>query len=181
MKDYTLENFQILYNEDSCQLLTFNENEYNICADFWDGVLLKGIEQAIIHVDVVISSSIDEIQYLNDIRNDKTFYSLIGDSSFIYYEQFMEYYLLRAFNQTNSIISEMRTQKFNGMMKKVKLFLLIYIFVSIVLFFLSIYNTFANKNLFNSFLNFICIFPSKFISEDEDFYEEIIKFGDKYF
>ena len=181
LKHSTLEKFQLLYNEDSCKLITFNEKEYDICVNFWAGVLLKGIEQSIIHMGVVISSSIDEIQYLNDIRNNKTLYNLIGDSSFIYYEQFMEYYLLRAFNQTNYIIREMREQKLDGIINKVELFLFIYIIISIVLFILSVYNTFVNKNLFNSFLNFICILPSKFIAEDENFYEEIIKFGEKYF
>ena len=44
-----------------------------------------------------------------------------------------------------------------------------------------IYFVYNFNALFNSFLNFIGIFPPKYLYEDENFYKEIVKFGEKYF
>lgn len=180
-KDSTLEKFQTLFNKNSCKILSYEPNEYEICENFWSGVLLRGMEQAIIHMGVIIVNILDEINNLNDIKNNKTLNDLTTDSSFIEYEQFLEFFLLRAYNETTLILSDLRKQKINSIVNRMKILLIIYIVISFGLFCLFLYNIFATKNLFNSFLNFICILPPKYISEDENFYEEIINFGKKYF
>ena len=180
-KDSTIEKFQTLFNKNSCKIISFDPFEYNICENFWSGVLLRGMEQAIIHMGVIIGNILDEVENLNDIKNNKNLLFLMTVSSYIEYEQFLEYFLLIAYNETILILNDLREQKINAIIKKMKSLLIIYIIISFVLFGLFLYNIIVSKNLFNSFLNFICILPIKYISEDESFYEEIIKFGKKYF
>ena len=180
-KGSTLEKFQTLFNKDSCTIISYEPLEYRICENFWSGVLLRGMEQAIIHMGVIIGNILDEVENLNDIKNNKSLYDLMAGSSFIEYEQFLEYFLLRAYNETSLILNDLREQKINAIISKMKILLIIYIIISFVLFGLFLYNIFVSKHLFNSFLNFICILPVKYIAEDESFYEEIIKFGKKYF
>ena len=145
------------------------------------GILLRGLEQTIAQMGVLIGSVLDELEALNDANNTKTLMDLTNQSSFIIYEQFNEFYLIRAYNKTTYIFNKLREQKINHIIKTLKLILIIYILFSIVLFGLFIYFVFASKNLFNSFLYFIGILPSKYLSEDDNFYQEIINFGNNYF
>ena len=110
-----------------------------------------------------------------------TLIGLMSDSSFIEYSQFNEYYLMRAFNMTYQIFLNLRQQKLNSINKHMRLILVIYLLISLFLFSLMIYFVYNFNALFNSFLNFIGIFPPKYLYEDENLYKEIIKFGEKYF
>ena len=138
----------------------------------------KGLEQGLIQMNVIISSVIDELQSLNDDKN-KTLLELIKDSSFIEYTQFNEFYLYKIFS--NFVMSDFRVQKLNSIINLMKLVTIIYILISVFLFILLIYFVYSFNSLFNSFLNFIGIFPPKYLYEEEYFYKEIIDFGEKYF
>ena len=179
--DKTRESFDSLFNENACLSLTNNDEEQKICEQFWSGILVRGLEQAIIQMGGIISSVLDELDSLNDITNQKTLITLNKESSFIIYEQFMEYYLLKAYKITISIFSDLRRQTIEASLSKLTLFLIIFIVVLVILCLLFLYFIYDSKNLFNSFLNFICILPSKYISEDKNFYKEIIQFGNKYY
>jgi hypothetical protein len=179
--DKTRESFDLLFNENACMSLTNNDEERRICENFWSGILIRGLEQAIIQMGGIISSVLDELDSLNDITNQKTLITLNKESSFIIYEQFMEFYLLKAYKITISIFSDLRRQKIKASLSKLTLFLIIFIVVLVILCLLFLYFIYDSRNLFNSFLNFICILPSKYISEDKNFYKEIIQFGNKYY
>ena len=131
-------------------------------------------------MNVIISSVIDELQSLNNDKN-KTLLDLIKDSSFIEYTQFIEFYLYKIFSQYYFVMSDFRVQKLNSIINLMKLVTIIYILISVFLFILLIYFVYSFNSLFNSFLNFIGIFPPKYICEEEYFYKEIIDFGEKYF
>ena len=177
----TMESFELLFNDNTCKLLSDNDEENLICEKFWSGILLRGLEQAIIQMGGIISSVLDELDSLNDVTNQKTLLGLMNESSFIIYEQFMEFYLLKAYRITIYLFTDLRQQKINASIKKLTMFLIIFIIIIAVLFTLFLFFIYDSKNLFNSFLNFICILPSKYISEDDNFYKEIINFGNKYF
>jgi hypothetical protein len=174
------EQFSLLFENNVCKALLDNSSEMKYCENFWFGVLLKGLEQAIIQRDVILSSVLDELKSLND-ANNRTLIGLMSDSSFIEYSQFNEYYLMRAFNMTFQIFLNLRQQKLNSINKHMRLILVIYLLISLFLFSLMIYFVYNFNALFNSFLNFIGIFPPKYLYEDENLYKEIIKFGEKYF
>ena len=180
LEENTKEQFSLLFEHNACKALLDNSPEMKYCENFWFGVLLKGLEQAIIQMDVILSSVLDELKSLND-ANNKSLIGLMSDSSFIEYSQFNEYYLVKAYDFIYDIIVELRKQKLDSIIKSMRLILVIYLLISLFLF--SLLMLFVNNfnALFSSFLNFIGIFPPKFLYEDESFYKEIIKFGEKYF
>ena len=171
--------FNEIFSNNVCTLI-MDPSRLNYCEEFWSGVLVKGLEQGLMQMNVIISSVIDELKSLNDDKN-KTLLSLIQDSSFIEYTHFSEFYLYKIFSQYNFVIYDFRQQKLNSIIKLIKLVTIIYIIISLFLFILLIYFVYSFNSLFNSFLNFIGIFPPKYICEEEYFYKEIIDFGEKYF
>ena len=180
-KQETLDKFNSLYSDNLCNELTESDDEKNKCEIFWSGVLSKGLEQSIAQMGVIIGTVLDELSSLNDIKNNRTLLTLLEQSSFIEYMQFCEYYLFKAYNETSNIFTDFRSEKLWGIKKLINLIFLVYIIVTICLFSLLIYFVYSFNYLFSSFVNFIGILPSKYLSEDENFYNEIVKFGDKYF
>ena len=177
----TMDAFTLLYSKDACEALIISDSEMDNCKKFWSGVLLKGMEQAITQMGVVIGTVLDELSSLNDLNNTKMLYNLLEQSSFIIYEQFIEYYLLKSYNQTTYIFRDLRIQTINSIIRVMRYILWIYSFISICLFVLLTIFIYNSKQTLNSFLNFIGILPSQYLSEDENLFNEIIKFGNNYF
>jgi hypothetical protein len=180
LNEETINNFSKVFQNNACEILIQYSNEMEYCRNFWSGVLVKGLEQAIIQMDIIIGTVIDELKSLND-KNNITLLRLMTESSYIQYVQFNAFYLYRAYLNKFEIFDEFNNQKLNGIIKGLKILFLFYIIISLFLFILLIYFVYSYNSLFNSFLNFVGIFPTRYIVEDELFYNEIIKFGDKYF
>ena len=180
LNDQTISNFSKVFQNNACEILIQYSNEMEYCKSFWSGVLVKGLEQAIIQMDIIIGTVIDELKSLNE-KDNITLYGLMSGSSYIEYVQFNTFYLYRAYLNKYEIFGEFNNQKLNVIIKGIKILFLFYIIISLFLFSLLIYFVYSYNSLFNSFLNFVGIFPTRYIFEDELFYNEIIKFGDKYF
>lgn len=151
------------------------------CQKYWSGILLKGMEQAITHMGVVISSILNELQVLKTIKNPIVLFHLMNQSSFITYEQFTEYYLLRAYNKTTYIFGFLREERLKSIINVMKYIIFVYVIVSIFLFIILFYFVDKYKHIFILFLNFAGIFPAQYLSEDQNIYREIIAFGNRYF
>lgn len=175
----TINQLSKLYNDDSCSCIMKNEIDYNICSQFWSGILLKGMEQSITQIGVVINSVLDELNSLNE--GNIPFKDLLEGTSFIKFEEFIESYLLLSYYQTDIIFSSLRTDKLKGINTTFTLILLIYIIISVVLFVILFYFIFSSKYIFNSFLNFIGIVPTKYLLEDEKLFKEILKLDEDFF
>ena len=180
LKKETINNFSKVFQDNACEILIQYSNEMEYCKNFWSGVLVKGLEQAIIQMDIIIGTVIDELKSLND-KNNITLLNLTSESSYIEYVQFNAFYLYRAYLNKYEIFDEFNNQKLDAIIKGLKILFLFYIIISFFLFILLIYFVYSYNSLFNSFLNFVGIFPTRYIVEDELFYNEIIKFGEKYF
>jgi len=164
-----------LYNSDACQVLfPDDENEYTICAKFWSSILVKGMEQSITQMSVIINTVIDELNSLNN--ENKNFQEILEpSSSFSQYELFVEYYLFKSYMKTVKIFSDFRVSKLNSTRKIFYGILYGYIVGAIILFFILLYFVYSSKYVFNSFLNFIGILPVKYLIEDELLYKDILK------
>ena len=180
-KKETLERFNSLYSNNACKEIMEYSHEISFCENFWSGVLSKGMEQAITQMGVVIGTVLDEIQSINNAENNRMLFDLMNQSSFIEYEQFNEYYLFKAYNKTGNIFTDFRSEKLDNILKLLRILLYIYIVISLILFCLLFYFVYSFNHLFSSFINFIGILPLKYLSEDENFYNGIAKFGEKYF
>ena len=181
LKKDTINKFSSLYSNNACNELMEYSSDLVYCENFWSGVLSKGMEQAIAQMGVIIGTVIDELQAINSENNDKTLIDIMKNSAFIEYMQFNQYYLFKAYNTTEFIFNEFRSEKLSSIQNLVKKIFYFYIIISFLLFSLLIYFVHSFNNLFSAFLNFIGILPLKFLLDDEQFYYEIVKSGEKYF
>ena len=180
---YSQENKDILnqlYNGDLCYLLFTDKGEYEYqnCKEFLSSILLKGMEQAIIQMGVMINSVIDEISL---IHSESDFNNTINGNStnFKKYEAFVEYYLLLSYLKNEEIFNNFRideTRHYSNLTMKI---IIVYFVVYFFLFFLLCYIIFMYKYIYNSLFNFIAILSIKFITEDEYLYKKIIELEKK--
>ena len=124
-------------------------------------------------MSIIINNCIDDLTMLKKNKNLKDFYSI--NNYFCNYEILVGYYIFNSFLLTNDIFDIFREDE-----KKNINFLygIVNGFFGIViafLIFLLFYFIYQFKNIGNSFYNFIGIIPNKFISDDENFYDSIIK------
>ena len=175
----TLSNLTELFKGDACKLFSNNKEEYSLCDSFFNGILTEGMEQTLIKMVGVIGEILEELKSVN--TGGRTFNEIIMSSSFISYELFIEFYYQKAYRLIDEIFWKLRNEKVKSIFKAIKILLSVYINITFFLLLLLFYFIFKERNIFNSFLNFICIIPSKYILEDKKFLEEIVKIGSNYF
>jgi len=168
-----------LYNGDLCSLL-FENDSYDLdnCKEFLSSILLKGMEQAIIQITVIINNVIDEISLISNIDDfNNTVYG--NTTNFKKYELFTQYYLLLSYLKNDEIVDKLRNDETKNVSKITTNIIIIYFVGFLVLFILLCYFIFMYKYIYNSLFNFIAILSVKFISDDEKFYEKIIELEKK--
>ena len=175
----SLSNLTEIFNNDACTFLTNSEFKYSLCSTyFWNGILLKGIEPTIVKMGDVIKIIIEELTSIN--VGGKIFQDIIKSSTYSTYELFIEFYYQKAYRLIDEFFWAIRNGKLYYLLKIIRIILIIYVIISILLLLILIYFVFDMKNSFNSFLNFIAIIPPKYLSEDEYFYNEIIRICSNY-
>ena len=186
-----------LYNNDSCAILVGKDNiqAYTYCSNFWSNILGKGMEQGITQLGLSVASVTDELNSLNDlsdvlnknddnandnktstVENPKTFDNLTKDenSAFFQFSIFVEYYLFESYLQTYKIFNVLRDVKLEKIKNSFNIILYCYLVGSIILLFILLYFVYESKYLLNSFLNFVGIFPVKYLMEDNNLYHETL-------
>jgi hypothetical protein len=186
-----------LYNNDSCIILVGKEDfeEYDFCSKFWSNILGKGMEQGITQLGLSVASVTDELNSLNDlsdvlnkkdnntnntnstIDNPKTFDNLTkeSESAFFQFSIFVEYYLFESYLQTYKIFDVLRDVKLENIKNSFNIILYIYLVGSILLLIILLYFVYESQYLLNSFLNFVGIFPVKYIMEDNVLYHDTLR------
>ena len=189
-----------LYNNDSCSILVGKDNQqaYEYCSNFWSNILGKGMEQGITQLGLSVASVTDELNSLNDLSdvlnkkdgnestninttnstvdNPLTFDNLTkqSESAFFQFSIFVEYYLFESYLQTYQIFNILRDVKLENIKNSFNIILYIYLFGSILLLVILLYFVYESKYLLNSFLNFVGIFPVKYLMEDNALYHETL-------
>ena len=163
---------------DTCKIIS-NEKDIEQCKEYYDGLMTQGLEQTIIKSGDEIREIIEELNSIN--TGAKTFKEIAMSSTFIIYEYFIEYYYQKSYRYIGEIFWDLRKEKIKSIFYILRTNLIIYIILSVCLFISFIYFVISMKNMFYSFLNFICIVPSKYLYEDHNFYQEIIKLEENYF
>jgi hypothetical protein len=173
----TLAKFSILYNGDACSLISEGK-ENELCKKIFSSILQRGIEQAVVQMGIVITSCLDE---LNSIKTTEDLKDLFSKSeSLISYEAFMSKFFLNAFWVTQDIIDEFRSDEKEYIFRIINILLVAFMAIDLILFTSLFYFIYSYVNVLNSFLNFIGILPSKFISDDESLYQNIIQLQEFY-
>ena len=176
----TRDNFDKIFNEDLCNDGINTGKALNFCNNFWSGILLKGIIQSLSYMSSMIGLVLNELESLNNIKIGRSLFSFMNDSYFFQYQIFNEYYLHRVYVRTKNVYETLRIEKLKAIIKKLLYILLIYLLISIFLFIVLYYYIQRYKYIFNSFIKFIEIFPTKYIYEDKNLYNEIIIFGNHF-
>jgi hypothetical protein len=175
----TMDNFTELFSGNACPVLSHSDTGLRMCSILLDGVLKKGMEQTLTKMGTIIGTIIEELNSLNN--RGKEFIEIINSSSFSLYESFIEFYYQRAYLVLYEIFVDLRSEKLNSIKKLLRMILIGYIILFNLLVLLFVYLIYYINKEFNSFLNFIWILPVKYLSEDENFYKEVIKFGNDSF
>ena len=176
---YTKNNVALLnqlYNGDMCLLLFFNETtlDYYNCKGFLSSILLKGMEQVIIQIGIMINNVIDELSLVNTTNDfNNTVYG--NSTNYKKYETFIEYYLLLSYLKNEEIMDNLRIDETNNASSLALKIIIIYLVVFFVLFIFLCYFIFMYKYTYTSLFNFAIILASKFILDDEFFYHKIIE------
>ena len=174
----TLAKFNVLYSGEACPLLSEGEKEEALCGSIFSSILKRGIEQAVVQMGIIITSILDELNSVKDIPSLETLF--INSESFLSYETFMGKFLLKAFWETHKIIDVFRNDEKQYIFQMNNILLVTFFVIYLILLTLLIYFIYSYANMLNSSLNFIGILPSKFISDDEALYQNIIKLQEFY-
>ena len=174
----TLVRFSTLYNGNSCVIFTEDESTDTTCSKIFSSILSKGIEQSIVQMGIVISGVLEELTW---VKNKESLLNIFNTSeSYKNYEAFMGKYLLKAFWETNDIMKVFRNDEKNYIFKINNILLVAFMCVYMILLVIFIYFIYDYVTIFNSFLNFIGILPSKFICDDDMLYQNILKLQEFY-
>ena len=176
--------FNELYNGNACEFLFPNsKNESDKCINFWNGIISKGMEQALTQMAVALTSVLDELKNLNDKSVNKTAMQnfLKSDSHFYQFQTFVEYYFYLAYLKTSEMFNILRQGIINDIKNKYYILLILYLIVTLFLFGFVMLFIYSLRSYFNSFLNFIAIFPLKFLIEDENLFRQTLRLEDNLF
>ena len=172
--------FQNLFNHNLCIDPNIPEKSYKFCANFWSGVLLKGIIQSISYMGSIIGQVLDELEALNRNDNRKNLFKLLNESSFMKYQIFNEFYLHKIYIKTKTIFSKLKYEKTNAIIKRLLFILVIYLIIAIFIISILYYFIITYNSIFTSFIKFIGIYPKKYIRENNSLYKDIISFGNNF-
>ena len=175
----TMENFTEFFSGNACPVLSHSASGLYMCSILLDGILKKGMEQTLTKMGTITGTIIEELNTLNN--GGKEFNEIINSSSFSLYESFIEFYYQRAYLVLHELFVDLRSEKLSSIKKLLRMLLIGYIILFNLLVLLFVYLIYYTNKEFNSFLNFIWILPVKYLSEDEKFYKEVIKFGNDSF
>ena len=176
LSGHALENFSTLFAENITKSLEdVNAKDLEKFKD----ILINGMEQTLINMGSLFGVVVDELNHVKE--HPKEFKELIEESRYRTLELFLCEYYQRAILIAEDLLFILRQQKLNSIVKTIKFVSIIYIIITFIIFCLLVFTIFSLKDTFYSFIFFICILPFKYLSEDKDLYDEVIKLGDDYF
>ena len=173
---HALENFTTLFVDNITKSL---EEVYPDELDMYKDILINGMEQTLINMGSLFGVVIDEINHINEHPNE--FKSLLNQFKYRNLELFLCEYYQKAILIADDLFLELRTQKLNSIISTIKIVSSVYVIITVVILILLVFTILNLKDVFYSFIYFISILPFKYLYEDRDLYDEIIKLGDDYF
>ena len=166
--------YQLYYNDMCTLLYSNNEIILNNCNIFWSGIMKQGLEQTITQLGIELNTILDDFGQINSgIKTLQQINDYSGALGQI--EVFINFFFLNAYSKTYSLFEEIRDDKYKKFKTLLNYILAVFFIINFVLMFVIEYFIYSGKNDFNSFLNFIGIFPIQYLSEDENFYKETLK------
>ena len=173
---HALDNFTTLFVDNITKSL---EEVYPDELGMYKDILINGMEQTLINMGSLFGVVIDEINHINEHPNE--FKNLLNKFKYRNLELFLCEYYQKAILIADELFLELRTQKLNSIISTIKIVSYVYVIITIIILILLVFTILNLKDVFYSFIYFISILPFKYLYEDKDLYDEIIKLGDDYF
>ena len=141
------------------------------------------MEQALTQMTTSVFSALDLIINVNrpDVEKEDLIKVFLPNKAFINFHFSMEYYFYEAYLKTATLFNSLRAEIVKSIKNKYIILLILYLIVSILLFFLIMLYIYSIRNNFNSFLYFIAIFPLKFLVEEDNLFKQILKLNEGMF
>ena len=164
-----------LFSGDACLVLFENnkDEKYISCSNYWSGVVSKGLQQVIIDMGSKFSSLLDKLAVINTNNQSNNIIDFLASDDYKYYDHFVLYYFFRAFIKSLSLFDVLRDERIKKAKNIFDIVFYCYIVLDCIFLLILVYYVHATNKLFNDFLGFISIIPSKIITEDGDIYLEI--------
>ena len=173
-KESNMLNLYNLFYGDACTTLFSEESYQYVCYALWNSILSQGMEQGIIQFKLEIFNSLDDIE---DLNNSKITITEIfsNEKILINIEVFLLYIFSPSFILTDQLLELIREEKVNNINSLFDKIIIIFFVIIIICNFLVFFLIKFIKNNFNDFMNFIAILPIQYLSEDENFYLDVLK------
>ena len=171
-----LDKIKTLYNDNACEIINKDIIDDKYCQNIFSSILSKGLDQAIVQMSIIINNCLDELTMLQSNKDLKAMYSI--NNTYYNYELLVGYYIFNSFLITKDAFAVFREDEKQYIIVIQNVITVIYCFFVLLIISLCIYFIYIYKTEGNSFWNFIGILPNKFISDDENFYDSIIKLGE---
>ncbi len=173
-KESNMLNLYNLFYGDVCTTLFVDESNLNVCYALWNSILSQGMEQGIIQFKLEIFNSLDDIE---DLNNSKITITEIfsNEKILINIEVFLLYIFSPSFMLTDQLLELIREEKVDNINSLFDKIIIIFFVIIIICNFLVFFLIKFIKNNFNDFMNFIVILPIQYLSEDENFYLDVLK------
>ncbi len=163
-----------LYSGNVCNLLYEETDETRThCFNFWSSILTQGMEQGFNQLSVELNAVQNELILCN--KYHKNIIDIILDERVVLLEYFYNYYFMDAYLRTKFLLEEIRSERVNSIYYIFELTMIIYICISASLCIVLVIFVETKRKVFCSFLNFIGIIPFQYLSDDDDFYRDILR------
>ena len=168
-----------IHTSDMClELNNFITINYTLCSNYWDSILLQGLSQTIIYSNSILKNIIQEFNNFNEEQNfTKLEYSL---NKFYSIEIYMINYFFPATKYEIILFDKLKKKKIKEMFKIFNIILYCSAIEIIILYYFLILSIFQMKKT-DSLMNFVIIFPLKYIHVKQDFYNEVLELEGRYF
>ena len=171
--------FTKIHTSDMCKGLSdYISINYTHCSNFWDSILLQGLKQSTIYSNNLLKVV---IQSFNEYNEDQNNYKLMKSFlTFFNIEIFIINYFFPAIKYEIALFDLLKKEKID------KMFILFNSIVycsavEIIILYSILMTSIYQMKKTNSLMNFVIIFPLKYVHEKKEFYNDIINLSNDYF
>ena len=164
---------------DMCKSLhDYNNINYTECSLYWDSIISQGLKQSIIYAESVLKRIVTIFEEYNDNNDANKLTDTINE--FYSVEIYIMKYYFPAVRYEIWLFNLFKNDKINFMLAIFNFIVYLSIVEIITLYVILMISLFQMKAT-NSLMNFVVIFPLRYVHENNDFYNDIINLNNNFY
>ena len=164
---------------DMCKSLhDYNNINYTECSLYWDSIISQGLKQSIIYAESVLKRIVTIFEEYNDNNDENKLTDTINE--FYSVEIYIMKYYFPAVRYEIWLFNLFKNDKINFMLAIFNFIVYLSIVEIITLYVILMISLFQMKAT-NSLMNFVVIFPLRYVHENNDFYNDIINLNNNFY